>query len=400
MSDQGIAQYHMRPVVQVGPGAIAGIPTLFKGAGAGRVVLLSDAGLTAAGIVDKVAQVFAGESAADGVELAGIFTEITENSSCRSVDEAVRYAKGLDADGILAVGGGSVLDAAKGIKYCLHHGLDDMAEIMKDGLKLVAWPEAQPTGIAHVAVPTTAGTGAEVSAAAVFYNERNNLKCNLVAPFIEADFAVLDAELTLGLPPHLTASTGMDAMTHALEAICSPIATPLTDAHAFAAAQLIERALPIAVRNGQDLQARQTMLQASSMAINAFINALNAIPVHNCSHAFGGLYRVPHGEANCALLPIVMEAMPDYYRPQARRLAKGLNMDVEDKDDGAVLSKVIARLRAFQSEIGGSPDFARFGIATADVPKIVSAIESDPAGVFYAIPRESVQMIAERVIGR
>jgi alcohol dehydrogenase class IV len=276
-----------------------------------------------------------------------------------------------------------------------------MAEVMKDGLKLSIWPEAQPMDIAHVAVPTTAGTGAEVSAAAVFYNERNGLKCNMVAPFIEADFAVLDPEMTVSLPPHLTASTGMDAMTHALEAICSPIANPLTDAHAFTAAQLIERNLPIAVRNGQDLQARQDLLQASAMAINAFINALNAIPVHNCSHAFGGLYQVPHGEANCALLPIVMEAMPDFYRPQARRLAKALNMLVsENDDDGTVLGQVIARLRAFQDEIGGHRDFARFDITGADVPKIVKAIETDPAAVFYAMPRDSIQAIAEKVIGQ
>lgn len=399
MSNTGLVRYNMRTVVQATPGAIITLPSLFEGLGASRVVLLSDEGLKNAGIVDQVANTFSSNGSGLNPTLAGVFTEIGTNSSCETVNAALRYAREVGADAILAVGGGSVLDAAKGVKYAMHNRISDIREALQGGIKLESWPQAKPMQIPHIAVPTTAGTGAEVSAAAVFYNEDLGIKCNLVVPYIEADIAVLDANLTLGLPPGLTASTGMDALTHALEALASPAANHFTDAHATTAAQLIEANLPAVVENGRDVQARHDLLQASTLAIDAFCNALNAIPVHNCSHAFGALYHIPHGDANSVLLPIVMEALPEFYLPNAARLARALNLEVTGQDNQTLLTGVITRLRELQAQTGCMTTFASFEIASEDLPKIVTAVATDPAGMFYPIPPEKIRQIVEQAIG-
>lgn len=399
MSNTGFVQYHMRTVVQAAPGAIIRVPSLFEGLGAKRVLLLSDNGLKNSGINDQLISVFNTNAGGGGPSLAGIYTDIATNSTCESINNAVSYMRETGADAILAVGGGSVLDAAKGIKYAMHHKLSDLREALQGGIKLETWPNAGPIAIPHIAVPTTAGTGAEVSAAAVFYNEDLAIKCNLIAPFIDADFAVLDANLTLGLPKHLTASTGMDALTHAIEALASPAANDFTDAHAFTAVRLIEKNLPIVTENGQDVQARHEMLQASTMAINAFCNGLNAIPVHNCAHAFGALFHIPHGDANCVLLPIVLETLAEFYLPNAERLASALQLETRGKSNQQLLDEVVARIRLLQEQTGGDCDFSRYSISSSDIERIVIAVATDPAGVFYPIPPQKIAEIATKTLG-
>jgi alcohol dehydrogenase class IV len=398
MSRTGYFQYNMRTVVHSAVGGIIRLPSLFEGLGGKRVLLISDAGLKAVGIVDQIKRVFENNPSGTSAQLVGVYDSITPDAGSKTVNSCLAYAREVAADAILAVGGGSVLDAAKGVKYCLHHNMTDIKAAIPAGIKLDMWPAIQPIDIPHIAVPTTAGTGAEVSPVAVFFNEELGIKINLVVPFIDADMAVLDANLTLGLPDFLTASTGMDALTHALEAVCSPGANHFTDGHAMIAAQLIEENLPVAVANGQNIDARHSMLQASTMAINAFGNALGAIPVHNCAHAFGALYHVPHGDANAALLPVVMEKLPEFYLPNAKRLAKALNMQPLSSD-GETLAAVVAKLKDFQQQIGCATNFAKWGIKAEDMEKIVVAISSDPAALFYPIPQDRIVEIAEAMMG-
>ncbi|NIB40071.1 iron-containing alcohol dehydrogenase [Pseudomaricurvus alkylphenolicus] len=398
MSKTGYFQYNMRTAVHCAVGGIVRLPSLFEGLGAKRVLLLSDAGLKQVGIVDKVVQVFENMNSGTTPKLVGVYPEITPDAGCDAVNAALRYAREIAADSILAVGGGSVLDAAKGVKYALHHNLTDFREVVDGGIRLESWPSAQPISIPHIAVPTTAGTGAEVSAGAVFLNEETGIKCNLAAPFIEADMALLDAQLTVGLPAGLTASTGMDALTHALEAVASPSANHFSDAHALLAAQLIEQNLPKVVQNGKDIDARNNMIQASTMAINAFMMSLNAIPVHNCAHAFGGLYHVPHGDANAVLLPIVMEALPEFYAANASRLAQALNLDSNASGE-SLLADVVEHLRQFQQRIGCATDFKRWHVSVEDLERQIVAIASDPAALFYPIPVDRIQRIATKAVG-
>jgi alcohol dehydrogenase class IV len=395
MSSSHYYQYNMRTALHCAAGSIIRLPALFDGMGAKRVVLYSDTGLRQAGIVDKVISVFA-NGASNKAKLVGVYTEISQDAGCESVNEATAFARSVGADAILAVGGGSVLDASKGVKYSLQHGASDITELLQSGIKLESWPKAQHSSIPHIGVPTTAGTGAEVSPVAVFYNESLGIKTNLVAPFLEPDMAVLDANLTLGLPPSLTAATGMDALTHALEAIASPTANALTDAHAFHAAQLIVENLPKVIERGDDVIARSNMLQASSMAIDAFGGSLNAIPVHNCAHAFGSMFHIPHGDANAALLPVVMEACQDFYRGKGQRLAKALNLPQEG-NDLELVHNCIGFLKDFQRNIGCTTEFSRWNVTQDKKGEIAVAIASDPAAMFYPIPADAVSKIIQAV---
>ncbi len=399
MSSTGYYQYNMRAVVHSGYGSIIRIPALLQGLGARRVLLISDAGLKAAGVVDRVAATFDTWQSGTMPALAGIYTDISPDAGSSAVNACTAYARQIAADAILAVGGGSVMDAAKGVKYALHHQLLDIGDALQSGIRIEAWPAAQHLGIPHLAVPTTAGTGAEVSAAAVILNEETGIKGGLAVPFLEADIAVLDPQLTVGLPPGLTASTGMDALTHALEGIASPSANPFTDAHCTLAAQLIERYLPAAVENGRDVEARTQMLTASCMAIDGYVAALNATPVHNCSHAFGALYHIPHGDANGVFLPIVMEVLPELYIPNAERLARALNLAPNGKTGEALLADVIACVRDLQRRTACHTNLSKWGVKVEDLEQIIAAVATDPLAVFFPIPPEKIQEITLRAIG-
>ena len=399
MSNTGYFQYNLRTVVHSGCGTVIRIPALFQGLGAKRVLLISDQGLKNAGIVDRVAKTFANTSSGTMPELAAIYTDILPDASSSNINDCIKFARTMAIDAILAVGGGSVLDAAKAVKYGLHNQMLDIADTLQAGIKIESWPAAKHMGIPHIAVPTTAGTGAEVSPAAVILNEEAGFKGGLVNPFIDADIAVLDAELTVGLPPSLTASTGMDALTHALEAVVSPNANPFSDAHAMAASQLISEFLPVAVENGKDLDARSQMINASCMAISAYVASLNATPVHNCAHAFGALYHIPHGDANAVLLPIVMEEIPSLYLGKTQRLAKAMNLKTSGTTEEERLAEIVASLREFQCKVGCVTDFSRWKISIEDTDKIIVAVMKDPMGVFFPLQPDVIINIIKKAIG-
>lgn len=399
MSNTGYFQYNMRTVVHSGYGSIVRIPALLQGLGARRVLLISDPGLKAAGIVDRVVNCFDNWQSGNMPTLAGVYTEIPPDAHSSAVNHCAAYAREIAADAILAVGGGSVMDASKAVKYALQHQMLNIADALQSGIRMESWPDAKHSGIPHVTVPTTAGTGAEGSNGSVIYNDEAGIKGGIVAPYLDADIAVLDAQLTLGLPPGLTASTGMDALTHALEGLASPNANPFTDAHCMISAQLIHKYLPRAVANGQDVEARSQMLSASCMAVNGYLAGLNATPVHNCAHAFGALFHIPHGDANGVFLPIVMETLPELYIAQAERLAQGLNMVPNGKTGEALLQDVIGAVRQLQQDTGCATDLSRWEVTADRMEEIVMAVATDPIAVFYPIPPEKIAEITLKAIG-
>ena len=398
MSSTGYFQYNMRTVVHNAWGGIIRLPALLQGLGARRVLLISDTGLKSVGIVDRVAATFDTIHSGTMPVLAGIYTDIEPDAGSASIDKCTAFARQVSADAILAVGGGSVLDASKGVKYALHHQILNIGEALHAGLKLEAWPKAQHMGIPHITVPTTAGTGAEGSNGAVIHNDETGIKGGIVAPYLDADICVLDAQLTVGLPAGLTASTGMDAMTHALEGLASPMANLFSDAHCMTSAQAIERYLPRAVANGKDEEARSQMLAAACMAVNGYLAAFNATPVHNFAHAFGAMYHIPHGDANAALLPIVMESLADFYAPNAERLARALNMASNGNSGTKLMVDVIARIRDLQQQIGCATDFQRWNVKAEDMEQIILAVSSDPVAVLYPLPQDKIEEIALKVI--
>jgi alcohol dehydrogenase class IV len=366
--------------------------------GAKRVVLFSDRGLEKAGIVEKVAEIFKLTPHGTGPELAGIYLDITQDAESSCVNAAAQYARERGADALLAVGGGSVLDTVKGVKYSLFKGLTDIKEAIPGGFVAESFPQAQPIPIPHISIPTTAGTGSEVSPIAVIYNEDIKLKTNIINPFISSDIAVLDPELTIGLPPFITAFTGMDALTHAIEALASPNATSHTDAYALQAIRLIEQNLVLAVNDGSNLNARMEMLQASLMGITAFSYALNAIPVHNLAHAYGALFRIPHGLANAVFLPVVMEHIPDLYLQKAKQLAEALAINTAEIDHKTLLYKSIEKIRHIRALTGLPEDFSDYEISEEALKIATPAVASDPAAVSFPMPAELIQAIGQRVV--
>lgn len=391
------SNFALMTTIHSGSNTRAMIPDLFNGLGAKRVVLFSDKGLLDAGIVDKVADIFRLTQNGTGAQLVGIFTDIQQDAGSESVNKAVRYAREMAADSVLAVGGGSVLDTVKGVKFALHHGLTDIKEAIPGGLAYFTWPEAQFIPIPHISVPTTAGTGSEVSPIAVIYNEEKQVKTNIIHPFISSNMAVLDPELTTGLPPMITAFTGFDALTHAIEALMSPTATGFTDAYALQTIRLFEKNIVEVVKNGTNVKARMEMLQASTMGITAFSFALNAIPVHNLAHAYGALYRIPHGLANAVFLPHVIEMIPDLYLKKIDQLAQALGLEIAEKSPQSLLGEVVAKIRSLQEEVGLPKDFSAYDIPEDSLAKTIAAVQSDPAAMNFPLPTELLEAIAKRV---
>jgi alcohol dehydrogenase class IV len=393
-----LSQFMLRTGIYSGSNSRAMVPSLFAGLGAERVVLLSDRGLEKAGVVQKVAEIFNLTGHGSGPQLVGQYLDITQDAESRCINDAVRYVKEVGGDALLAVGGGSVLDTVKGVKYALHKGLSDIKEAIPGGLLYEQFPKANFIPIPHIAIPTTAGTGSEVSPIAVIFNEEIQMKTNIINPFINADMAILDPDLTVGLPPFITAFTGFDALTHAIEALASPTATALTDAYALHAIRLIEKNLPVAVSEGTNIAARMDLLQASLMGITAFSFALNAIPVHNMAHAYGALFRIPHGLANAVFLPVVMEMVPTLYLPKVNELAAALDVEVKGDTAEAALAKVVEKIRLLQHKVGLPADFKQYNITEENLAQTVPAVMKDPAALSFPMPKELIAAIGQRVV--
>ncbi len=393
MSSSGAAIYWQRSLIHSGHGSILRLPSLFNHLGAKRVFLISDAGLKAAGVVDKVLQVFAEDARGSDSILAGVFCETAPDTEMGSVNAALAAARAVSADAILALGGGSVMDCAKAVKYALHKGASDVRVLLKSPMCVLTWPQQGHMGIFHISVPTTAGTGSEVSNGAVVYNPDSATKHLLIGPFLESDIAVLDAGLTLGLPPMLTAATGLDALTHAMEVLALPNVNDFSLAQVLYAAQSVVANLPKAVVNGRDIDARQALLNASAMACSGLANNLGAAPVHNISHAVGALFHIHHGEANAVLLPICIEQLPEFYAPTAARLAEAVGVDGQGAA-GDVLARVVERLRQLLRDCNHPLDYARHQLDPNRCEELVAAVLNDPLAALYPLPAERVVAIA------
>ncbi|HCX61474.1 MAG TPA: NAD-dependent alcohol dehydrogenase [Clostridiales bacterium] len=227
-----------------------------------------------------------------------IFDRVEPDPSTDTIEDIYMMAKESNADAFIAVGGGSSIDSSKGASLLMSNPgkLHDYA-----GVNMV-----KNKGIPIIAVPTTAGTGSEVTIFAVLSDNKTNTKFTVTSNLIAPNIAVLDPELTLTLPSKLTASTGLDAMTHAIEAYTSLISDPIADTMALEAMSLLYKFLPIAVNNGSDIVARVNVMQASLLAGMAFNNAFLGL-CHAIASPLGALFHVPHGTANAVMLPYVMK---------------------------------------------------------------------------------------------
>lgn len=254
--------------------------------------------------------------------MCGVFCDLKSNPSSKNVIDGVAAVKAGQHDGIIALGGGSALDAGKAIALMAYQKGEiwDFEDIGDN------WTRVNANGILPViAVPTTAGTGSEVGRASVITDEENHLKRIIFHPMMIPNVVVLDPQLTQGLPPNLTAATGMDALSHALEAYCAPGYHPMADGIALEAMYIIKNWLPVAYTDGNNLEARTHMLTASMMGATAFQKGLGGM--HALAHPIGARFDSHHGLLNAILMPYILQANQHSIDSRITRLARYLELE-------------------------------------------------------------------------
>ena len=299
-----------------GPGRIRNLHMACRGLGMSRPLLVTDPGLADLPMIrDALAA-----NEAEGLP-TGLFSEVKGNPVGQNVEDGVAAYRAGGHDGVIAWGGGSGLDAAKAIALMVGQSrpIWDFEDVGDN------WKRVDPDGVAPiVAVPTTAGTGSEVGRASVIVNEETHTKVIVFHPKMLPATVISDPELTLGLPPHITAATGMDALAHCLEAYCAPGYHPMAEGIAVEGMRLVKDWLPRAVADGSDLAARSNMLAAASMGATAFQKGLGAI--HALSHPVGALYDTHHGLTNAVVMPYVMAFNRPAIETKMARLAAWLEL--------------------------------------------------------------------------
>jgi alcohol dehydrogenase class IV len=302
--------------VRFGPGRIAELPEACGALGIARPLLITDPALAQHAIGHRVLEI-----AREAGLARDLFADIQPNPIEANVAAGVELFRAGRHDGVIALGGGSGLDAAKAIAFMAAQtrpiwDFEDRGD---------NWLRANAEGIAPVvAIPTTAGTGSEVGRAAVITNSDTHTKCIVFHPKMLPGQVIADPELTLDLPAQLSAWTGLDALSHSLEALCAPGFHPMADGIATEAIRLIHGALGVAVADGHDLRARAHMLAAASMGAVAFQKGLGAM--HAMAHAIGGLLDAHHGLTIAVVMPYVLEENRTAIAPTLDRLGRALGL--------------------------------------------------------------------------
>lgn len=349
--------------VRFGLGRIAELPAVCKELGMRRPLLVTDPGLRKLPMTESVLAVLGSAGLGDAV-----FSDIRPNPVGRNVDDGVAVYRVNRCDGVIAFGGGSVLDVGKTIAL-----MAGQTRPVWDFEDREDWhTRVNVAGMAQtIAVPTTAGTGSEVGRASVILDEATHIKKIIFHPKMLPAVVISDPELTVGLPPRITAATGMDALAHNLEAYCAPGFHPLADGIAVEAMRLIRQWLPVAVRDGGNLEARAHMLAAASMGATAFQKGLGAI--HSLSHPVGAIYNSHHGETNGVVMPYVLLFNRPAIEDKLTRLARYLGL----LNPG--FQSVLEWVLALRKEIGIPHTLAEFGVAESDVEKLAPMAVDDPS---------------------
>jgi len=311
------ANWNYPTSIRAGAGRIAELPELCRSLGMQNPLLITDPGLAALPMVEQTL---------DRLDAAGLgrslFSDIQANPTGENVDAGVAACRAGQHDGIIAFGGGSALDAAKAVALMVGQDrpLWDFEDVGDH------WTRVRPEGMLPViAVPTTAGTGSEVGRASVITDSAEHRKKIIFHPRMLPAEVLLDPQLTVGLPAPITAATGMDALSHNLEALCSPFWHPMAEGIALEGIRLVHDYLPRAFADGSNLEARMQMLVASSMGATAFQKGLGGM--HALAHPLGALYDAHHGLLNAILMPYVLKANREAIEGRLTRAADYLGLD-------------------------------------------------------------------------
>ena len=312
-----------------------------------------------------------------GSRCAGVYADVPADSGIQVVNKAAAFGRSRGADSIVSIGGGSVIDTAKGIAILLTEGGSLMDY---QGFQLLTRDQT-----AHVCIPTTAGTGSEVTYVAVIKDQEGRRKLLFADHHIIPDVAILDPQLTVGLPPRLTAATGLDALSHGMEAVTSAQREPIADALGLHAIRLVREHLPAVMKHGADMAARGQMLIAATLGGAAFSNAQVGL-MHAISHVVGARHGVHHGLANAIVMPHVIRFNNDVAADRHRLIAEAFGVDVRGLSDEAAGLELARAVVSFQEQLGLPLSLRDAGVPEGDLPACAEAAMYDGSIVYNARP--------------
>ncbi|MBE6795149.1 MAG: iron-containing alcohol dehydrogenase [Ruminococcaceae bacterium] len=359
------------PKLIKGAGAVLQLPELVKKEGLNNVLVVTDKGLMGLGLLNPLFE---------ALEKAGIkysvFDSVQPNPTIYNVEDALKMYKENGCQGFIAFGGGSPMDCAKVTAARVvkpKQTPSDMRGVLKVLKKLPPF----------FAVPTTAGTGSECTIAAVISNPDTHEKNSIMDPVLRPKYAILDPELTVGLPPHITSTTGMDALTHAVEAYIGKSNTKQTEEDAIIATKLIFNNIKTAYEDGKNIEARENMLVGSFHAGLAFTRAYVGY-VHAIAHNLGGMYNIPHGLANAVILPYVLEFFGESAYKRLAELADIAGVSGAAQGDREKAKNFIAAIKKLNEEMNIPDKFDQ--IKDEDIELIAerALMEGNP---LYPVPR-------------
>jgi alcohol dehydrogenase class IV len=362
--------------MRFGVGRIKELPDACKQLGFKKPLLVTDPGLAK---LPMIQEALASLKAA-GLQ-AGLFADIKGNPVSKNVEDGLKVFRDGGYDGIIAFGGGSALDAAKAIALMAgqKRPMWDFEDVGDN------WTRVDPNGIvATIAVPTTSGTGSEVGRASVITNEATHTKKIIFHPKMLPSIVISDPALTVGLPPHVTAATGMDALAHCLEAYCAPGFHPMADGIAVEGMRLVKVSLTTAVKDGKNLVARANMMVAASMGATAFQKGLGAI--HSLSYPVGAVYDTHHGLTNAVVMPYVLEFNREAIEEKMVRLAAWLGLP--NPSFKSVMSWVIA----LRKEIGIPHTLKDIGVGSERIDELSEMAAVDPTAGSNPVPAGAPEM--------
>jgi len=378
--------YYVPPVNLMGRGCLQEAGQMIEQMGIRKALVVSDRQLIASGVAEQVLSILR-KSGLDYV----VYDEVQPNPTCQNVHDGLRVFQDHGCDAIISIGGGSPQDAAKGIGIVATNG----GHIRE----YEGFHQSKHKSVPLVAFNTTAGTSSEVTINYVITDEERKVKMVMVDRNSLVSLSVNDPELMLSKPASLTAATGMDALTHAVEAMVTPGGFTVTSATAAAAVELIFEYLPRAVRDGSDLEAREHMTYACFLGGIAFNNAGLGY-VHAMAHQLGGVYDLPHGVCNAMLLPYVEELNAKHVPGKFRHIAKAIGMDVKGRSDEECSDYVIEAIRQLSKEVGIPEKLSELGVEDPDVELLADNAMKDACapGNPYQPSKDEVMELFRKII--
>ena len=364
------------------------LSTVFQKENIRRVLIVTDVGIVRSGIAAQL------EAVLDEDDISyAVYDQTRPNPTVVNVEQALSLYRRYRCQALIAIGGGSSMDCAKAVGARLARPGTPLGKL-KGTLRIL---RPLPT---LIAIPTTAGTGSETTLAAVITDTQAQHKYVMNDFVLIPKYAVLDARLTLSLPPHLTATTGMDALTHAVEAYIGRSTTRQTRQEALEATRLVFANVERAYRNGKDYEARSNMLTAAYRAGIAFSRSYVGY-VHAVAHSLGGQYNIPHGLANAVLLPYVLESYGSCIHRKLHDLAVAAGVASPQEEDAGAAAKFIRAIRQLNARMG-IPETLD-GIRPEDIPVMAAHAEKE-ANPLYPVPRlmtrEELTFFYEQVAGK